>query len=170
MNNDDQTHMMAALAEAETALAEGEFPVGCVMACRGQIIARGRRLNSSGPSANEMDHAEIQTLRDLLKSDIAGISMAEVTVYSTMEPCLMCFTTLLLNGIRRIVYGFEDVMGGGSDLDLTSLRPLYNEIKVEIIPHICRTESLALFKSFFTNSDNSYWQSSLLASHILKQE
>ena len=46
----------------------------------------------------------------------------------------MCFTTLILNGIRRIVYGFEDVMGGGCGLDLRSLRPLYKDIEVEITP------------------------------------
>jgi tRNA(adenine34) deaminase len=170
MKEEDQTHMMAALAEAETALTEGEFPVGCVMSHKGEIIARGRRANSSGPSANEMDHAEVLTLRALLGTDISGINMADITVYSTMEPCLMCFTTLLLNGFRRIVYGFEDVMGGGTDLDLTALHPLYNDIEVEIVPHILRAESLALFKSFFTDPKNSYWQSSLLAKHILEQE
>ena len=143
--------MMAALTEAETALAEGEFPVGCVLVYEGKIIARGRRINSSGPSANEMDHAEIQALRNLYKNDIAGIDVADITVYSTMEPCLMCYTTLLLNGIRRIVYGFEDVMGGGCDLDLSALRPLYKDIDVEIIPHYNKRDIIKKPRRFLIN-------------------
>ncbi len=166
--NRDEEYMHQALAEARRALAAGEFPVGCIIVHQDSVVARGRRSNSRGPAANEMDHAEISAL-SLLLTDHPDIAPGNVTVYATMEPCLMCFTTMLLNGIRRVVYAYEDAMGGGTDLDLSSLKPLYQPIKMEVIPQVCRAESLELFRAFFNNPENDYWQESLLAEYTLRQ-
>jgi tRNA(adenine34) deaminase len=166
--NRDETYMGAALTEARRALSAGEFPVGCIIGHETGLLSRGRRANSRGAAANELDHAEIAALR-CLRRDHPDIAPGEVTVYATMEPCLMCYTTLLLNGIRRIVYGYEDVMGGGTDLDLGPLKPLYQRMRVEIVPHVRRAESLELFRQFFTNPGNGYWQDSLLAEYTLRQ-
>ena len=165
---DHENFMQQALEEAGEALAAGEFPVGCVMVLDGEIINRGRRINSKSPDENELDHAEIVALRELFAHH-PEIDRSQIVVYSTMEPCLMCYVTLLLNGIRKIVYGYEDVMGGGTNLDLQTLNPLYKEMSVEIIPHVLRRESLELFKTFFAAPDNTYWQDSPLARYTLAQ-
>ena len=167
MTNHD-IHMQEALQEAKEALKAGEFPVGCVMVHEDTIISRGRRINSKAPNDNELDHAEIVTLRELCALH-PKIDRSKIVVYSTMEPCLMCYVTLLLNGICKIVYGYEDVMGGGTNLNLKSLNPLYREMPVEIISHVLRPESLALFRTFFTAPDNTYWQDSPLALYTLAQ-
>ena len=167
MSNHD-TYMREALLEAREALIAGEFPVGCVMVHEKKIISRGRRINSRGPDENELDHAEIMALRKLLAGR-PEIEPSEIIVYSTMEPCLMCYATLLLNGIRTIIYAYEDVMGGGTGLDLNKLAPLYQEMSVAITPHVLRRESLELFKAFFSNQDNSYWHDSPLARYTLSQ-
>lgn len=164
----DEKHMRQALQEARCALDNGEFPVGCIMTSAGQVVATGKRANSSGEKANEMDHAEISALRQLLTGRLE-IDPGKVTVYTTMEPCLMCYTTMLLNGIRRFVYAYEDAMGGGTSLALDSLPPLYKEMAVEVVPGVCRTESLVMFKEFFSNPDYNYWQDSLLAEYTLGQ-
>jgi len=158
--------MRLALEEAGLALAAGEFPVGCVFVRHGEVVARGRRTNSRPGLANEMDHAEIAGLRSLLAKRPA-VDPGEVTVYSTMEPCLMCHVTLLLNGIRKIVYAYEDVMTGGTGLELKNLPPLFRQMEVEIVPSVLRRESLALFQRFFASRDSSYWQGSLLAEYTL---
>ena len=110
-------YMDAALDEARAALAADEFPVGCVFVADGAIVARGHRENSGEDGRNEIDHAEVLTLRHLLALRPA-IDPGAVTVYSTMEPCLMCYSTLLLSGVRRFVWAYEDVMGGGTNLPL----------------------------------------------------
>ena len=161
-------YMDEALKEARKALEAGEFPVGCVMVYENKIISRGRRVNSIPPAENEMDHAEIVALRKIYQ-ERPEIDRAKITVYSTMEPCLMCYVTLLLNGIRKIVFGYEDIMGGGTDLDLGALNPLYKEMAVEIIPHVRRSESLTLFRTFFGDADKTYWQDSQLARYTLEQ-
>jgi tRNA(adenine34) deaminase len=160
--------MGLALAEARAALALGEFPVGCVLAHDGEVIASGKRAHSSG-RVNELDHAEMVALRSFLDAE-SGVNAGEVTVYATMEPCLMCFSALILNGFRKIVYAYEDAMGGGTNLPLTALSPLYAAMEVEIAPGVCRGESLALFQHFFRNPDNPYWKGSLLADYTLRQE
>jgi tRNA(adenine34) deaminase len=163
-----ENFMQQALDEAGNALAAGEFPVGCVMVHDNKIISRGRRINSKAPDENELDHAEIVALRNLCEQH-PEIDRSRIVVYSTMEPCLMCYVTLLLNGIRKIVYGYEDVMGGGTNLELQTLNPLYRDMSVEITPHVLRSESLELFRSFFTAPDNTYWQDSPLARYTLAQ-
>ncbi len=164
----DEKYMHLALEEARLSLDRGDFPVGCIIVHEGEIVARGKRSNSQGDDANEMDHAEISALRRLLNGS-PEMDPGRVTVYSTMEPCLMCYTTMLLNGIRRFVYAYEDVMGGGTTLDLGSLKPLYKEMSVEVVPKVCRAESLAMFKDFFSNPDYDYWRDSLLAKYTLEQ-
>jgi len=166
--NDHGTYMQEALQQAKKALTAGEFPVGCVMVYDGEIVSRGHRINSKEPNANELDHAEIVALRNLFEQ-LPEIDHSKITVYSTMEPCLMCYVTMLLNGIRKIVYGYEDRMGGGTNLDLQTLNPLYREISVEVIPHVLRMECLELFKDFFSGPDKTYWKDSPLAKYTLAQ-
>jgi len=165
-----ETFMRLALQQAQQALVSNEFPVGAVIVAGNEPVAFGRRENSQSATANELDHAEIVALRDLLarRPDIARDTL---TVYSTMEPCLMCYSSLLLNGIRTFVYAYEDAMGGGTGLQLMNLTPLYQamETEVHILPHVLRQESLALFKTFFTSQENNYWQGSLLAEYTLAQ-
>lgn len=161
-------YMKEALQEAKEALLAGEFPVGCVMVYKDEIVSRGRRINSRPPHGNELDHAEIMALRQLFVRHLE-IDRSGIVVYSTMEPCLMCFVTLLLNNIRTFVYAYEDVMGGGTSLDLSKLTPLYREMSVAITPHVLRLESLELFRTFFADKDNTYWQDSPLARYTLEQ-
>ncbi len=163
--------MRQALDQAKQALFNGEFPVGCVFVDDGEAVAFGSRQNSStglSGQANEMDHAEIVGLRQLLEK-IDQVDIGRVTVYSTMEPCLMCYSTLLLNGIRNFVYGYEDVMGGGTSLPLDQLNPLYSSMHVSIESGVMREQSLKLFYDFFSSAEKTYWQGSLLASYTLEQ-
>jgi len=168
---DHQTFMQEALAEAATALSLGEFPVGCVIVHEHQVIARGRRQQSGGlprQTVNEVDHAEVLALRDLLDQH-PEIPPSEVTVYATLEPCLMCYATLLVSGVRTIVYAYEDAMGGGTNLPLDHLKPLYRALTVSVTPHILRDESLHLFKRFFSFCNSPYLSGTLLAEYTLAQ-
>jgi len=164
----DSFFMEKALHEARTALADREFPVGCVIADKTGVIATGARQGSSGRMINEVDHAEMVALKKL--STISGIeNKKELTLFCTLEPCLMCFGGILLSGIGRIVYAYEDVMGGGTGCDLFVLPHLYHTFGILIEPHVLRKKSLDLFKQYFSNPNNSYWQGSMLAEYTLRQ-
>ena len=159
--------MSKALTLAREALAAGEFPVGCVIESGGKVIATGNRRSTRGKS-NEIDHAEIVALRNVLE-DCVDVDLSKVTVYSTMEPCLMCFSTLIVNGVKKFVYGYEDAMGGGTNLPLNQLAPLYQGIQTEIEAGVMREECLQLFKTFFSEGGSAYLKDTYLAQYTLQQ-
>lgn len=159
--------MRLALLQAKDALSRGEFPVGCVIVAEGEVVATGSRVNSS-VEFSELDHAEIIALRNLqiLRPEI---DLAGITIYSTMEPCLMCYATLLVNRVNKVVFAYEDVMGGGTNLSLADLSPLYSSMKVEVTKNVLRSESLQLFQNFFKEEGNDYLRGTLLANYTLQQ-
>lgn len=167
----DYEHFMKkALSLAQTALDTGEFPVGCVIVNKNNVIASGSRTGTSHRnSRNEIDHAEILALRQF-----SGLKPnedpAQSVLFCTMEPCLMCFGAILLSGIRTIVYAYEDAMGGGTRIDLSSFSPFYKDAQIKIIPNVLRKESLKLFQTYFLNPNNHYWKGSLLEQYTLEQK
>ncbi len=164
----DTAFMTAALDLARTALAAGEFPVGCVITDGDTVVARGQRTGTAAGSGNEIDHAEINALRRLWATG-TQINRSTLTLYCTMEPCLMCFAAIVLTGIGRIVYAYEDVMGGGTGLDRFGLPPLYRDADLTVVPGVLRKDSLLLFRRFFTDSGNPYWTDSPLSRYTLAQ-
>ena len=165
----DYEHFMrAALVEAEKALTEGEFPVGCVLVSANQIVATGSRTGTAGKSRNEIDHAEMAALRQLTNR-FPDSAPSPLTAFSTMEPCLMCLGALIINRVTEIVYAYEDVMGGATSCQLSEIGPLYRNAHLKIRGKVLRDESLALFKEFFVKPENAYWQDSLLARYTLEQ-
>ena len=165
---DNDLFMRKALALAENALEAGEFPVGCVMVHRDKIIVTGVRKGSTADDRNELDHAEMVALRNLIELK-EPVDHGEVTVFCTMEPCLMCYAALILAGIGHIVYAYEDAMGGGSMCELSRLKPLYKNSPIKVTGNVLRKESLKLFQAFFSDPANDYWKDSLLAEYTLEQ-
>ena len=113
---DYQHFMTAALDQATQALEAGEFPVGCVLVHQYRVIASGQRRGTAAGGRNETDHAEMMALQAYYALENAP-DPNEITAFCTMEPCLMCLASLVLSGIRTIVYGYEDVMGGAARCD-----------------------------------------------------
>ena len=108
---DDQALLQQALQEARTGLREGGLPIGSVLADkRGQIVARGHnlRVQSGDPTA----HAEIICLRNAGRRR----DWAELTLVSTLSPCIMCTGTALLFRIPRVMIGENRNFLGAEDL------------------------------------------------------
>jgi tRNA(adenine34) deaminase len=164
--------MGEALKEARKALARGDFPVGCVVVHQDKIVVRSSRRGTRDTGDNELDHAEMLALRKLAAAGRKGQPMPPraVTVFSTMEPCLMCFSALILHDVAEIVYSYEDVMGGGASCKRHLLRPLYRDSRIHIHPGVRRAESLALFQTYFNDPSHSYWRGSYLAEYTLNQQ
>jgi tRNA(adenine34) deaminase len=162
---DYEFYMQKAVEEAERALDRGEFPVGCVLVYENSVLLTGVKHHSGH---NELDHAEMLALKQLMDLE-KDIDRERVILFSTLEPCLMCYSAIILNGVRQIVYAYEDVMGGGTSLDLKRLNPFYQDMQVSIKAHVLREDSLALFKKFFSDPKNSYLKGTLLAEYTMKQ-
>ena len=160
--------MEKALEEARKALDSGEFPVGCLIVYNSNIIAAGSRTGTTGNFINEIDHAEIVALK-LLAELKENMDRSKIVLFCTLEPCLMCYSAILLSGIGKIVYAYEDVMGGFTKCNLTKIAPFYKEHRIEIVHNILRDKSIKLFKVYFENQKITYWKDSLLARYTLRQ-
>jgi tRNA(adenine34) deaminase len=164
----DELFMRHALSLAEQTLAAGEFPVGCVFIFENHVVAEGTRCGSTGASTNEIDHAEMIALRHFYSLP-PGCNPGKTVVYCTLEPCLMCFSALLIAGIGKIVYAYEDAMGGGTGCRLEYLPDLYKNSRPIIVPHVLREKSLSLFQTFFNGTGSTYLKDSFLADYTRRQ-
>ncbi len=149
----DEHYMALALEQAKHALEQGEFPVGCVIADQDQVIVQGARTGTIlGESVcGELSHAEVNALKKLEEYRASGRRITgDLVLYSTLEPCLMCYGASILAGIKRIVFAYEDVMGGGVACDLKNLTPLYRNCGIQVTGGVARKESMELFYAFFS--------------------
>lgn len=163
-----EAYMRQALNLARRALDRDEFPVGCIVVYEERIIAQGERTGTRQPIPSELDHAEIIALRQI-EHLTSPIDRQKATLYTNLEPCLMCFGALLISGMGTIVYAYEDAMGGGTTCDRSQLPALYKDSGARIIAPVCRQESLALFKEYFSRDHIDYWRGSYLAEYTLAQ-
>ena len=101
--------MKAALQCARNAGARGEVPVGTVIVVGDKIVARAgnRPIGRQDPSA----HAEINALRRAARK-LGNYRLPQADVYTTLEPCLMCYGALVQARIRNLYYGASDEKGG----------------------------------------------------------
>lgn len=137
----DEYYMKRALAEAEQAFAEGEIPVGALVVCRNQIIARSHNLTET---LNDVTaHAEMQAVTAAANM-LGGKYLAGCTLYVTLEPCTMCAGALGWAQIDRIVYGASDEKRGFMKFAPAALHP-----KTEILGGILQTECADIMKRFF---------------------
>ena len=108
MNSKDQDAKFMALAyqQAEKSYAEGGLPIGAVMVENGMVIAAGhnKRVQEGDPIA----HGEMDCIRQAGRRN----SYKEVTLYTTLSPCMMCAGTLVQFGIKRVVIGENQNFAG----------------------------------------------------------
>jgi tRNA(adenine34) deaminase len=109
LSRTDRRHLVRAIELALAAEQDGNLPVGAVLAAGSRRIAEGRNAIWT-PRFDGTRHAEIETLR--AASSAAWSGPGRLTLYTTLEPCLMCLGAILLHPIRRVVFGSADSFGG----------------------------------------------------------
>jgi len=142
----DHLYMSLALDEARLAWLADEIPVGAVAVCAGEVIARGRNRKEEKDLA--LSHAEIEVVQ-AASLKLGDWRLSEVTLYVTLEPCLMCAGALLQARIGRVVYGCPDPKGGA----LTTLYKLAEDQRLNhtfpVRSGVFATEAAALLQYFF---------------------
>ncbi len=104
--------MRAAIAEAETGLAEGGIPIGSVIVYRGEVIGRGH--NRRVQSGSVVLHAEMDALENAGRRSAS--TYRACTLYTTLSPCAMCSGAILLYSIPRVVIGENRTFLGEEEL------------------------------------------------------
>lgn len=138
--------MQQALAEANAARAIGEVPIGCVIVCAGQVIARSanRTLSDRDPTA----HAELIAIRQAA-ARLGSERLVECDLYVTLEPCTMCAAAISFARIRRLYYGARDPKGGAVESGVRFFDSPTCHWKPEVYPGIGEREAGSLLTEFF---------------------
>lgn len=121
--SEDNKFMRRAIELAFLAEQEGNLPVGAVITLDGEVVAEGRSAIWV-PRSDATRHAEMEALRAVPQE--LWISSEAMSLYTTLEPCLMCFSAVLLHDIGRIVFGASDNYGGAGAV-LSYLPPFFHE-------------------------------------------
>jgi tRNA(adenine34) deaminase len=144
---DDQYWMQIALQEAMKAEEEGEVPIGaCLISRDGDLLsaAHNRVIGDSDPTA----HAEILVLREAAKK-IGNHRLLNTTLYTTIEPCVMCAGALVHARIERLVFAAHDERFGAVETIFQLCNsPLLNH-RLEITSGVLAEESRQIIKKFF---------------------
>ena len=119
----DEHFVRQAMQLALEAEGKGNLPVGAVIVLDGEVIAEGPN-ELLVPQFDPARHAEIVAISNVEKA--LWPRAKDMEVFSTLEPCVMCYCTMLLHGIGRIVYGAQDERGGASFI-VGHLPPYYAE-------------------------------------------
>lgn len=143
---DDADFMRLALGEAQRAVLHGDVPVGAVAVFEGRVIGRGR--NRREIDHDPMAHAEMVALKQASQA-LNHWRLDGVTLYCTLEPCVMCAGAMVLARLPRLVYATDDPKAGaaGSVLDVTGHPRLNHRVAVE--KGLLQAEAAALLVGFF---------------------
>lgn len=144
---DQERFMRRALDLARQAEAAGEVPVGAVVVLDGKIIGEGR--NSPIAMNDPTAHAEILALREAARA-LGNYRLERATLYTTVEPCVMCAGALVAARIGALVFGARDLRFGGvrskfqiADADILNHR-------VEIVEGVLGPECAEQIQTFFS--------------------
>ena len=140
MNKDHIYFMKKAFDEANYAFFKNEVPIGCVIVNDNEIISRSSNmvelLNDSTA------HAELIAITSAQNS-LNSKNLDNCILYTTLEPCLMCYGAIYWSKIKTIVYAASDKKRGFSQHSLETDR------KINIIKGVMEKESKELLDSFF---------------------
>jgi len=131
--------MDAALAQAALGLDEGELPIGSVVVADGEIVARSYWQSGDGLLA----HPELVALEQANRRD--------VTLVTTLEPCLLCMAAAMFAFAERVVFALESPTDGG-----TAIGDVWNPAAGSVAPYrfpavergVRREESVELVREF----------------------
>jgi tRNA(adenine34) deaminase len=143
----DARYMDLALAEAEKAESAGEVPVGAVIVYNDSVIGSGFNQPISAHDATA--HAEIIALRKAGEA-IGNYRLSGVTMYCTVEPCMMCAGAMIHARIARLVFGTPDPKAGSAGSIYNVLTDPRLNHRVEVVSGIREDECAALLRTFFS--------------------
>jgi tRNA(adenine34) deaminase len=140
MEKDHNYFMKKAFEEAKYAFFKNEVPVGCIIVNNNDIISRSSNmvelLNDSTA------HAELIAITSAQNS-LNSKNLDNCILYTTLEPCLMCYGAIYWSKINTVVYGASDKKRGFSRHSINLDR------KINIINGFMEKESKELLDSFF---------------------
>lgn len=140
--------MDIALQEAGFAVSCGDVPVGAVAVIEGEIISKGHNKREADKNPDPTAHAEMVVIRECAEK-LGRWRLNDITLYVTMEPCVMCAGAIVLARIPRVVFGvYDPKSGGGGSVFQVLDDPILNH-RVEIVSGIREEPCRKILQDFF---------------------
>ena len=143
----DEKFMRLAINKAKQGIKQGQTPFGACISKDGEVISCVH--NIVWERLDITAHAEISAIREACKK-LNTVDLSGCVIYSTCEPCPMCFSACHWAKISKIVYGaqIEDAKKlGFSELTISNKEMKQSgNSRMEIVGDILREENLELFK------------------------
>ena len=141
-DHSDDYFMKKALAEAQKAKELDEVPVGAVVVCDNQIIARAHNFTER---LNDVTaHAEMQAFT-AAADYLGGKYLNECTLYVTLEPCVMCAGASYWTQLKKVVLG-QVMKNEGLERWRTGITP-----KTELVGGVMEQECSEIIRDFFVS-------------------
>lgn len=142
----DEHFMRLAIAKATEGVNNGEDPFGACIVKDGEVVSCVH--NSCTSSQDVTAHAEVNAIRDASKK-LNTLDLSGCVIYSTCEPCPMCFTAVYWAKLDKIVFG--TTIADACAIGFTQLNLSCRELKqfgsdVELVEEVLKEESLDLFR------------------------
>ena len=109
LSDTDRKFLRLAYDEAKAGFDEGGCPIGSVLAEGDRLIAQGRNQRVQG--GDPIAHGEMDCLRKAGRQK----TYRNMTLYTSLSPCMMCSGTIVQFGIKRVVVGENENFGGNED-------------------------------------------------------
>lgn len=141
--------MRLAIAKAREGVQKGQTPFGACLVKDGQVLSCAH--NTVWDHTDITAHAEIQAIREACRAT-QSVSLEGSIIYSTCEPCPMCFSACHWARISTIVYGAG--IADAQEVGFHELGISNNQMRdlcgstVDIIPDFLREENIELFRLF----------------------
>ena len=147
LTEEDKKFMKLAIEKAKEGVKEGGSPFGACIVKDGKVVTCVH--NVVWQTTDSTAHAEVNAIRHACKK-LNTINLSGCTIYSTTEPCPMCFSACHWAMISKIIYGatIEDAKKAGfNELTISNekMKKLGNS-SLEIISNFLRDENLELFR------------------------
>ena len=137
-------YLQEAFRYAEHSLTLNEVPIGAVLVHENKIIASG--YNTKECKSDVTGHAEIMCLRQASEK-LNSWRLLDTTLYTTLEPCLMCGAALIHARIQSVVWGANDPKGGAESVyNIFSKPKLNHRVGFTYVEHM---PSATILKGFF---------------------
>ncbi len=105
----DRKFLRIAYEEARAGFEEGGCPIGSVLARGEKLVSQGRNQRVQG--GDPIAHGEMDALRRAGRQK----SYRDMTIYTSLSPCMMCTGTIIQFGIPRVVIGENKNFGGNEE-------------------------------------------------------
>jgi tRNA(adenine34) deaminase len=140
----DHAFMDVALQAANEALERGDLPIGAAIVIDDELVATGS--NAIETSRDDTRHAEMQAIAQCAPLLFAAKRTAKVELFTTMEPCAMCFGAIAHFRIDRVVSALDDCHAGA--VDLLNDHPYYGNRGTEWVRGFRADEALDLMRRY----------------------